>query len=62
MMTFKVYKNVNQILSKIPVKDTKIFLRKNKKYGREGSKNFQEDEKQRLVEHRKIYYKMRKNN
>ena len=42
----------------------KFFLKKKKKkkqqYGRECYKNPSEDEKQKLVEYRKKYYKMRK--
>ena len=46
-------------------KDIKIFLKKKKEkkrqYCRERYKNLSKDEKQKLVEHRKKYYKMRKN-
>ena len=47
------------------VKDIKTFLKKTKKskcqYGREHYKNLSENEKQKLVEYRKKYYRMRKN-
>ena len=38
----------------------KIYDKK-RKYGREYYKNLSEDEKQKLVEYRKKYYRMRKN-
>ena len=42
-----------------------IFLKKKKKkngqYGRESYKNLSENEKNKLVEYRKIHYRMRKN-
>ena len=34
---------------------------KNGQYGRESYKNLSENEKNKLVEYRKIYYRMRKN-
>ena len=44
-------------------KDIKVFLKKIKKkqqqYGRERYKNLPVDEKQKLVEYRKKYYKMK---
>ena len=45
------------------VKDIKVFLKKKEKrqYGSEQHKNLAEDEKQKLVEYEKKYYKMRKN-
>ena len=47
------------------VKDIKIFLKKKKKkkrqYGLECYKNLSDDEKQKLIEYRKKYYRMRKN-
>ena len=47
------------------MKEIKVFpkLKKKKKqqYGRERRKNLPEDEKQRLAEHRKNYYKMKIN-
>ena len=47
------------------MKDIKIFLEKKKKkkqqYGRERYKNFSEDEKNKLVEYRKKYYRMIEN-
>ena len=46
-------------------KDIKIFLKKKKKkkqqYGFERDKSLSEDKKQKLVEYRKKYYRMRKN-
>ena len=46
------------------MKNNKFFLKKKKKKkqqdGRECYKNPSEDEKQKLVEYRKKYYKMRK--
>ena len=47
------------------MKDIKIFLRKKKKKkqydGRKSYKNLSEDEKQKLVDYREKYYRMRKN-
>ena len=47
------------------MKDIKIFLEKKKikkqQYGRERYKNFSEDEKNKLVEYRKKYYRMIEN-
>ena len=47
------------------VKDIKVFLRKKKKVSDNmivnDNKNLPEDEKQKLVQYRKKYYKMRKN-
>ena len=47
------------------MKDIKVFLKKIKgkkqQYGSECYKNLPEDEKQKLAEYRKKYYKMRKN-
>ena len=47
------------------MKDIKIFLKKKKKknqqYSSERYKNLSEDEKQKPVEYRKKYYRMRKN-
>ena len=43
------------------MKDVKIFLQEKKpQYGCERYKNLSEDEKNKLVEYRKKYYKMRK--
>ena len=46
------------------MKDIKIFLKKKKKkkrqYSRERYKSLSEDEKDKLVEYRKKYYRMRK--
>ena len=61
----KYYQNNKERLQKNLVKDIKVFLKKKKKkkrqYGRERYKNLQEDEKQKLVEYRKSYCKIRKN-
>ena len=47
------------------MKDIKIFLRKKKEKkqydGRKSYKNLSEDEKQKLVDYREKYYRMRKN-
>ena len=45
------------------MKDIKIFLKKKKKrqYGREYYKHLSEDEKQKLDEYSKKYYRIRKN-
>ena len=47
------------------MKDIKAFLKKKKKkqwqYGHGRYKDLSEDEKQKLAEYRKKYYKMRKN-
>ena len=48
-------------------KDIKTLLirkktKSKKQYGSKQYKNLSEDEKQKLVEYRKIYYEMRKNN
>ena len=47
------------------VKDIKVFLRKKKKVSDNmivnDNKNLPEDEKRKLVQYRKKYYKMRKN-
>ena len=47
------------------MKDIKIFLRKKKKktqqYSHKRYKHIPEDEKQKLVQYRKKYYKKRKN-
>ena len=68
-MSFKVYKNVNQISSKSLVKGIKILLKKKKKkqtnkqdYGCKHYKNRSKDKKQRLIEYIKSYYKMWKGN
>ena len=46
------------------MKDIKIFLKKRKgkkqQYGHDPYKNLSEDEKQKLVEYRKKYYRIRK--
>ena len=61
----KYYQNNKERLEKKNlVKDIKVFLKKKKKKewqnGLEQYKSLQEDEKQKLVEFRKKYYKMRK--
>ena len=57
-------KKIKKRLQKKLTKDIKILLKKkNKKkqqYGCESYKNLLEDDKQKLVEYRKKYYKMRK--
>ena len=61
----KYYQNNKERLQKKLMKNMKVFLKKKKKkkqqYGHEQYKNLPEDDKQRLVEYRKNYYKMRKN-
>ena len=61
----KYYQNNKERLEKKNlVKDIKVFLKKKKKKewqnGLEQYKRLQEDEKQKLAEYRKKYYKMRK--
>ena len=61
----KYYQNNKERLEKKNlVKDIKVFLKKKKKKewqnGLEQYKSLQEDEKQKLAEYRKKYYKMRK--
>ena len=60
----KYYQNNKERLQKKLVKNIKVFLKKKKKkkqqYGREQYKNLLKDEKQKLVEYRKKYHKMRK--
>ena len=60
-----VIKKIKKGYIKKLAKDIKIILRKKKKkkqqYGHEGYKNLSEDEKQKLAEHTKKYYRMRKN-
>ena len=57
--------NKGRLQKKKLVKDIKIFLKKKKKkkqqYGRERYKNLSEDEKDKVVENRKKYYKMKRN-
>ena len=60
----KSYQKNKKRLQKKLVKDIKIFLKKKKKkqqYGCERYKNLSEEKKQKLVEYRKKYYRMRKN-
>ena len=42
------------------MKDIKVFIKKKKKQ-QNGHQDLPEDEKQKLVEYRKMYHKMRKN-
>ena len=64
-LSAKYYWKIKEMLLKKLLKDAKIFLnKKNKKrqqYCCECYKNLSENEKNKLVEHRKKYYKMRKN-
>ena len=56
----KCYQENKERLLKKLVKDMKIFLKKKTKkqqYGRERYKNLSEDEKLKLVEYRKKYYR-----
>ena len=59
------YQKTNKRLKKSLLICIKTLLKKKKnrkrEYGRERYKNLSENAKQRLVEHRKRYYKMRKN-
>ena len=57
------YQENQERLQKKLAKDIKIFLKKKEKrqYGCERYKNLSEDVKQKLVEFRKKYYRMRKN-
>ena len=60
-----IIKIIKKRLQEKLVKDINVFLRKKKKkkeqYGSERYKTLPEGEKQKLVEYRKKYYKMRKN-
>ena len=57
----KHYQENKEKLRRNLVKDVKIFLQEKKpQYGCERYKNLSEDEKNKLVEYRKKYYKMRK--
>ena len=64
-LSAKYYRKIKEMLLKKLLKDVKIFLnKKNKKrqqYCCECYKNLSENEKNKLVEHREKYYKMRKN-
>ena len=64
-LSAKYYRKIKEMLLKKLLKDVKIFLNKrNKKrqqYCCQCYKNLSENEKNKLVEHRKKYYKMRKN-
>ena len=57
----KYYQDNKERLQKNPWKIS-VFLKKKKKrqYGRERYKNLSEDEKRKLIEYRKKYYKMKK--
>ena len=64
-LSAKYYQENKERLQKKLVKDIKIFLKKKKEkkrqYRRERYKNISGDEKQKLVEYRKKYYRTRKN-
>ena len=59
----KYYQDNKEILQKKLIKDIKVFLKKKKKKAiiRERYKIFSKNEKQKLVEYRKKYYRMRRN-
>ena len=60
----KYYQSNEERLQKKLTKDIKTFLKKKTKkwqYGHERYKSLSKDEKQKLVEYRKKYYRMRKN-
>ena len=61
-LSAKYCKKNKERLQKKTVKNIKIYL-KNKKnqYGPERYKNLSKNEKQKLIERRKKYYRMRKN-
>ena len=61
-LSAKYYQENKERLQKKLVKDIKIFLKKTKyqQFGRERYKNLSEDEKNKLVEYRNKYYRMRK--
>ena len=58
-LSAKYYQENKERLQKKLGKDIKTFSKK--KNGREGYKNLSEDQKQKLVEYRKKYYRIRKN-
>ena len=64
-LSAKYYQENKERLQKTLVKDIKIFLTKKKKKSNNmvenGTKTISETEKQKLVEYRKKYYRMRKN-
>ena len=64
-LSAKYYQENKERLQKNCLKDIKIFIKKKKKkkqqYGHERYKNLSEDVKQKLVDYRKKYYRMRKN-
>ena len=64
-LSAKCYEKNKKMLHKKLARDIKSFLRKKKKkkrqYGHEHYKNISEDEKHKLVEYRKKYYRTRKN-
>ena len=59
----KYYQDNKEILQKKLIKDIKVFLKKKKKKAiiHERYKIFSKNEKQKLVEYRKKYYRMRRN-
>ena len=57
----KYYEDNEERLQSKVLKDTKVFLKKKKQhYGGKRYKYLPENEKQKLAEYRKKYYKMRK--
>ena len=57
----KYYEDNEERLQSKVLKDTKVFLKKKKQhYGCKSYKYLPENEKQKLAEYRKKYYKMRK--
>ena len=65
ILSAKYYQENKERLQKKLAEDIKIFLKEKKEkkqqYGRERCENLSKDEKQKLVENRKIYHRMRKN-
>ena len=60
-LSAKYYQENKGRLEKKLAKDMKFFLKRKKyQYGCECHKNISKDEKQKLVEYRKKYYRMRK--
>ena len=63
ILSAKYYQENKNRRQKKLLKDIKIFLRKKSKkrqYGRERYKDLSENEKQKLVEYRRKYYRIRK--
>ena len=62
----KYYQKNKENILKSLLKGIRIFLKKkktkNREYGHERYKNLSEDIKQKLVQYRKRYYEMQKNN